>query len=95
LSETFSPGQDQSICFKFFYHAYGDSIGTLSIYLADSNATKTSILWQLSGQQSKNGYDWKQGIVPITSITQDYKIIIEGTVGKGKMYTSHYSGDIA
>ena len=44
------------------------------------------MLWELRGQQSSSSTDWKQGIMPITNINNDYTIVIEGTVGTSTAY---------
>ena len=89
VSESFTPDSTNSICFGFWYHAYGSSVGTLRVYLADTNYTKKYVLWELSGKQSKDQKDWKQGVVPVTGLNDDYTIIFEGVVGKS------YDGDIS
>ncbi len=92
-SETFSPNKEKAVCFTFWYHAYGSSIGSLRIYsMNDADDSKT-LLWEISGQQSKDEYDWQEGVLPITNIENDYKIAIEGTVGSDKF--SSITGDIA
>lgn len=52
------------------------------------------LIWEVYKQQSVNDKDWKQGVVPITNINQDYKIILEGTVGTSNSGETFY-GDIA
>ena len=89
VSQAFTPDSTKSTCFGFWYHAFGYSVGTLRVYLGDSNYTKLYILWELSGQQSKDQKDWKQGVVPIMSLTDTYTIIFEGVVGKS------FDGDIS
>lgn len=91
ISETFN---DPSICFSFWYHAFGNSIGNLRIYLADANSSNRILSWEISGQQSSDKKDWKQGVLPLNNINYDYKIIIEGTIGVASTGTS-INGDIA
>jgi hypothetical protein len=88
-SETISSSSAVK-CFTFWYHMYGNSIGTLRIYLTDENRTQTNnVIWQLSGKQSNNQKDWKFGSVPLVPNQQNFKIVIEGVVG------SSFDGDIA
>ncbi|CAF0741635.1 unnamed protein product, partial [Brachionus calyciflorus] len=91
VSETFN---DPSTCFSFWYHMYGNSIGNLRIYFSDSNMTTKNLLWELSAQQSINQTDWKFAVVPLSNINQDYKLLIEGTIGVGPFSTTT-NGDIA
>lgn len=88
ISEPFSPDDTKSICFTFWYHSFGSAVGSLNIYIADTNNTKRSLIWGLSGQQSLNQVDWKQGVMPITNIQDNYIIVIEGVVG------DDFDGDI-
>lgn len=85
-SETWLP--TNSLCFTFWYNAYGASTGSLKVYLANENATLQSLIWVIDGQQSVNSTDWKQAIVPV-SFDKDFKIVFEGIVG------TSITGDIA
>ena len=78
-----------SKCFTFWYHAYGDGAGSLSVFTANENRTTQALAWRLNGKQSVNGTDWKYATVPLENLSQNYKILIEGTVGMD------YDGDIA
>lgn len=90
VSDAFSVQDSKDICFTLWYHAYGTAIGSLNIYTADVNLTNRNLVWSVSGQQSLNQQDWKQGVVPISNIQNDYVILIEGTVGS----TLNSEGDI-
>lgn len=56
--------------------------------------TTKVMFWEISRQQSVNQTDWKLGVVPFSNINQDYKILIEGTIGVGP-FSSTINGDIA
>ncbi|CAH1786792.1 unnamed protein product, partial [Owenia fusiformis] len=76
-------------CLKFWYHMYGEGIGTLNIYVQSIRrgfSLRPRRVWQLSGQQ---GNDWKFAQVVIRSSLYDYKVLIEGVRG------SNHFGDIA
>ncbi|CAF4883117.1 unnamed protein product, partial [Rotaria sp. Silwood2] len=45
-SAVFEETNGDAKCFRFWYHMYGDSIGTLNIYLFDGSYTR---IWSLSG----------------------------------------------
>ena len=64
-SEEFFRTSSSGRCIKFWYNMYGNSIGSLKIYYK-TNTTKT-VIWGLSGAQSRNGSDWKFGQAPIRS----------------------------
>ena len=78
------------LCFKFWYHALGSSIGSLRIY---DSYSQSPTLWQIQGQQSYSGYDWIQGVLPLNNVSNQYfRLAIEGTVGSGP---DTFLGDIA
>ena len=74
---------------------YGSSTGALRVYLTDPVLENKNIAWELNKQQSNDGYDWKQGIIPLKNINYDYKLLIEATVGKDDSTESTMFGDIA
>lgn len=78
---------------NFVKQAYGKSIGSLRVYISDHADINRTLLWELSEEQSENQMDWKQGVIPLIDIDYDYKIIIEGTIGKEGFITD--LGDIA
>ncbi|XP_071828929.1 MAM and LDL-receptor class A domain-containing protein 2-like isoform X3 [Apostichopus japonicus] len=71
------------VCIEFYYHMYGDSIGSLHVYASTSSLG--SPIWSMYGQQ---GEEWKRAQVeefghPTT------KVVFEGVRG------TNYDGDIA
>ncbi|RNA26976.1 MAM and LDL-receptor class A domain-containing 2-like [Brachionus plicatilis] len=82
-----SPTYPRSIlgdCFKFWYHLFGDSIGTLNVYSRQNNALSRA-LWSRSGNF---GNFWRYGHVTISSQV-DFQVVLEGIVGRS------FTGDIA
>ncbi|CAM4935869.1 unnamed protein product [Rotaria socialis] len=69
-------------CFRFWFHMYGDSIGTLNVYVFDGTYKR---IWSLSGNRGNN---WYEGQVSYISSTP-YQIIMEAISGKD------YLGDIS
>ena len=61
-SEEFQPTGSSGRCLKFWYHMYGNTIGTLNIWMS-SNGTSGQI-WSLSGNQNNQ---WRFGQAPVTS----------------------------
>ena len=61
ISETFQPDSTNAICFTFWYHALGSTVGSMRIFKADENVTNRIQLWEIVGQQSVDGRDWKKG----------------------------------
>ncbi len=61
ISETFKPDSTNALCFTFWYHALGTTVGALRVFKADENVTNLIQLWEIVGQQSVNDKDWKKG----------------------------------
>ncbi|KFM70445.1 MAM and LDL-receptor class A domain-containing protein, partial [Stegodyphus mimosarum] len=62
-------------CFNFWYHMYGQDVGTLNIIIRTD--TGNSTIWRKSDSQ---GNAWKSGMRTIRS-GNPYSIVIEGVVG--------------
>ncbi|KAI8780792.1 MAM and LDL-receptor class A domain-containing protein 2, partial [Biomphalaria glabrata] len=73
-------------CLTFWYYMYGSDVGTLRVYLSQSNNVSSALsIWQLTGNQ---GAEWKPVQLALSSPV-DYQIIFVGEQGSG------YLGDIA
>ncbi|XP_070565018.1 MAM and LDL-receptor class A domain-containing protein 1-like isoform X2 [Ptychodera flava] len=68
----------------FWYHMYGETIGTLSVYIKYADQTSEQ-LWSLSDNQ---GDQWMQATVDIGR-QEEFTLVIQGEKG------SSYTGDIA
>lgn len=64
LSATFPP--TSGMCFSFWYHMYGTTIGTLQVLLQEAGSNASSI-WVLTGNK---GNTWYQGQVSFTTSSQ-------------------------
>jgi hypothetical protein len=67
------------ICLSFWYHAYGDDIGTLNVYTRVRNQLSTKPIWSIDNDQ---GNKWRVAAVTIDS-SEDFQIVFEGIVGFG------------
>ncbi|CAC5410020.1 unnamed protein product [Mytilus coruscus] len=81
ISDTTYSGDD--VCFTFWYHMYGDNMGTLNVYTKSRNITRKH--WSQSGNQ---GNSWNFANFDIAS-SEPYTIIFEGISGE------HFESDIA
>ncbi|CAF1276484.1 unnamed protein product [Adineta steineri] len=81
-SVVFDETNGDSRCFRFWYHMFGESIGTLNVYLFNGTYTR---LWSLSGDRGNN---WYEGQVSYVSSIR-HQIIVEGIAG------IDYLGDIS
>ncbi|XP_067654504.1 MAM and LDL-receptor class A domain-containing protein 1-like [Haliotis asinina] len=87
LNSFILTGPTSPTCLTFWYHMYGNSIGTLNVYVT-RNGAKGSPIWQMSGNQ---GNSWNVAEVSIKTVSGStpYQIVFEGIVGRT------YLGDIA
>ncbi|XP_077978864.1 MAM and LDL-receptor class A domain-containing protein 1-like [Glandiceps talaboti] len=79
---------DGERCLNFWYHMYGDNIGSLFVYQGDVNDDLPSPIWSKVGNQDNI---WRRGqayLPPLLS-GNDYVVSFQGVVGDGA------SGDIA
>lgn len=83
-SPTYSPTSGSGNCFKFWYHLFGSSVGSISIWLRE-NKNLTKILWS---RKENFGNQWRLSQVTVYS-DFDHEIVLDGTVGDS------YSGDAA
>lgn len=67
LVSSLLPPTDGLSCFNFYYHMFGPTIGTLSVYIAVG--VSESLKWTLSGSQ---GDEWKDAHVTISSNSHFY-----------------------
>ena len=56
LVSPYIQSNGNATCMVFYYHLYGQSIGTLRVKVGDQ------VMWKLSGNQ---GNDWYKGTVPL------------------------------
>ncbi|CAF4619611.1 unnamed protein product, partial [Rotaria sp. Silwood2] len=80
MTDTGSNGK----CFEFFYHMFGDGIGTLTVYL-QKEGFQPIAMWTLSGHQDDFWFQGKVGFI----VNSDHSILIEGKI------TDNDEGDIA
>lgn len=88
ISERLEAPSFGSVCFSFWYHSLGMSVGYLRVKLTDGdeNPANERLLWELYGTQSSSSIDWKYAVVPVGELEfpyEYYKIKIEGTIGDG------------
>lgn len=63
-------------CFKFWYHLYGASIGSLNVWTRRDNQLFKNV-WSRSGNF---GNYWRYGHVTIQT-PSDFQVVLEGVVG--------------
>ncbi|XP_033638977.1 MAM and LDL-receptor class A domain-containing protein 1-like [Asterias rubens] len=84
-SEYFKDATQSGYCMEFWYHMYGEHIGSLNIYTETFDDSKETLVWQKMGSF---GPQWNQGQVHFTE-TKQYQVLLEGTAGPS------YMGDIS
>ncbi|XP_057713068.1 MAM and LDL-receptor class A domain-containing protein 1 [Corythoichthys intestinalis] len=83
-SALLPPAVQQGYCFKFWYHMYGASVGSLRVFLLTTESMEKTLVWQKSGNQ---GDEWQLSQSHVT-LQRVHQVIVEASVG-GK------AGDIA
>ncbi|KAK7473655.1 hypothetical protein BaRGS_00035133, partial [Batillaria attramentaria] len=87
VSKVFSNPDGSNFCMKFYYHMYGNGIGTLNVYSVPQNTLPQlpAATWTRSFDQ---GNQWRLGEASI-NLASNFQVVFEGIVGK------NYNGDIA
>jgi hypothetical protein len=84
------PRSRKGACLSFYYHMYGDHVGTLTASVLGKPgwvSTATSV-WTRSGGQG-NAWHFAEVFLDKTRTAQKYSVMFTGIVGNG------YQGDIA
>ncbi|XP_052090794.1 MAM and LDL-receptor class A domain-containing protein 1-like [Mytilus californianus] len=82
-SQTLS---SSAYCLSFSYHMYGNSMGSLNVYVQDCHNPKLHTIWSKSGDK---GQAWMNACLYISKRSKDHQLAIEAVRGSG------YYSDIA
>uniref|UniRef100_A0A182QJQ0 Uncharacterized protein n=1 Tax=Anopheles farauti TaxID=69004 RepID=A0A182QJQ0_9DIPT len=88
ISPLYDPEHSVGACFQFYYHMYGEMVGTLKVYLRPM----TSDLYDLKPlfvQQGNQKNVWHEGHIEIAQQSERFQIVIEASLGM------RYKSDIA
>ena len=86
FSETLpAPRTSAGACIIFYFHMYGEGIGTLNVYTKATSSQNKTLIWTVSGDQ---GNIWRQAQAQV-SVNETYEVIFEGVLG------GNNTGDIA
>ncbi|XP_050080253.1 zonadhesin-like [Anopheles maculipalpis] len=88
ISPMFEPELSIGACFQFYYHMYGESVGTLNVYVKPMTSDLYDVkpVFVLQGNQKNI---WHEGHVEVAQQTERFQIIIEASLGL------RYKSDIA
>ncbi|XP_035786677.1 uncharacterized protein LOC118463867 [Anopheles albimanus] len=88
ISPLFEPEYGQNACFQFYYHMYGETVGTLRVFVKPINSDLYDIkpLFEQRGNQ-KNV--WHEGYIDIPKQEERFQIVFEASLG------NRYKSDIA
>lgn len=76
---------------RFYYHMYGDEMGSLSVQVSiDGGSTWSSDVWGLSGNQ---GDEWKQAVVALAPYVSQSNVSFRFKAVTGSSYTSDMAID--
>ena len=76
-------------CLEFYYHAYGEDVNALNVYLKQNNILGSPVWSKVKNQ----GNEWLRGEVRIHNIKNPYQIVLEGVSGntyQGVCFTSFF-----
>uniref|UniRef100_A0A182K082 Probable Ufm1-specific protease 2 n=1 Tax=Anopheles christyi TaxID=43041 RepID=A0A182K082_9DIPT len=88
ISPMFEPELSVGACFQFYYHMYGESVGTLKVYVKSMDADLYD-LKPVFVQQGNQKNVWHEGHVEVGQQTERFQIVIEASLGM------RYKSDIA
>ncbi|XP_072182128.1 MAM and LDL-receptor class A domain-containing protein 1-like [Diadema setosum] len=66
------------MCFQFFYHMKGNSMGTLNVWVMGGNGEGV-VVWTQGG--SDLGNQWQEANINISPDQESYRIVFEGILG--------------
>ncbi|EDS28842.1 MAM domain-containing protein 1 [Culex quinquefasciatus] len=91
LSPLYPANYSQSACFQFFYHMYGDQIGSLTVYVKPSSVSLDSLTAEdvLFHRDTNQGNMWNEGFFKLNEQSDSFQIVIEASLGM------KYKSDIA
>ncbi|KAM9307917.1 neuropilin-1 [Gastrophryne carolinensis] len=70
-------------CMTFWYHMAGSHVGSLSIKLEYENQQGFGqLLWTAGGTEHQDDH-WREARVLLHKSTKQYRVVVEGTIGKG------------
>nr|XP_054756445.1 MAM and LDL-receptor class A domain-containing protein 1-like [Lytechinus pictus] len=72
----------QPRCAQFFYSMYGDTMGSLSVYVKESSSSSLGDpVWSLAGER---GNGWFRGLASIQDNANQVQLVFEAVIGSGK-----------
>ncbi|XP_049543948.1 MAM and LDL-receptor class A domain-containing protein 1-like [Anopheles darlingi] len=88
ISPLYEPEYSQNACFQFYYHMYGETVGTLRVFVKPLNSDLYDLkpLFEQRGNQ-KNV--WHEGNIAISNQEERFQIVFEASLG------NRYKSDIA
>lgn len=83
ISPIYPGERSQNTCLKFFYHMYGQSVGSLMVFVKPESVDIEIILkddkfrlWKETGTQKNI---WRESIVNMVEVKERFQIVFEGT----------------
>ncbi|XP_055530962.1 uncharacterized protein LOC129721891 [Wyeomyia smithii] len=91
LSPIYAANYSVNACFLFYYHMFGDAVGTLSVYVKPISQQLDSLVpddafFSINGNQRNI---WNEGYFDLRQQSESFQIIIEASLGM------KYKSDIA
>ncbi|KAM4557404.1 apical endosomal glycoprotein [Fundulus diaphanus] len=77
MSLLLPPAGQKGYCFRFWYHMFGATVGSLRMFLKTADSLDKTLVWQQSGSK---GDVWLLAQSHVT-LQRVHQVILEGTVG--------------
>ncbi|XP_030849653.1 MAM and LDL-receptor class A domain-containing protein 2 [Strongylocentrotus purpuratus] len=78
LSGSLRSTRGQPYCLSLWFHMFGSDIGSLAVYIRDTDGSNENLIWTKSRTQAN---EWRNGHYTF-STTANYELVIEGVVGQ-------------
>uniref|UniRef100_A0A182TGR4 Scavenger receptor class C n=1 Tax=Anopheles melas TaxID=34690 RepID=A0A182TGR4_9DIPT len=88
ISPLFEPELSVGACFQFYYHMYGESVGTLKVFVKPMSADLYD-LQPVFVQRGNQKNVWHEGHVEVGQQAERFQVVIEASLGM------RYKSDIA
>ncbi|XP_048866536.1 MAM domain-containing glycosylphosphatidylinositol anchor protein 1-like [Brienomyrus brachyistius] len=83
-SPLLPPAGPQGYCITFWYHMFGATVGSLRLYLQESQPQQRTLMWKRQGMQS----DMWQMTQSHVTLQEVHQVVLEASVGG-------WAGDVA
>ncbi|XP_055596246.1 uncharacterized protein LOC129746568 [Uranotaenia lowii] len=83
ISPLYPANYSQNACFLFYYHMFGDSVGSLWVYVKPASQQFDSLTYvdAYYGLKGNQRNIWNEGYFDLKPLDESFQIVIEATMG--------------